>query len=243
MTDDRAGQAELALRCLDLTNLDDNCTPSDVAVLCERADTPYGPLAAVCVWPRFVAQAGKSLSGSGVKVATVVNFPHGGTDERRAVGETQQALEDGADEIDLVIPYRTLEEGPGKTRAMVAAVAETLESGAGLKAILETGELGSVDLVRRASEAAVDGGATFLKTSTGKTAVSATPEAARTMLEVIRERGGTVGLKPSGGLRTLDDVLPFFGLCDEILGPGWIDPERFRLGASSLLDALLDELG
>lgn len=243
MTEGRTSRAKLALSCLDLTNLDDGCTPADVDELCERADTPYGPVAAVCVWPRFVAQAKKVLRGTDVKVATVVNFPKGGSDRQRSVGETRQACDDGADEIDLVIPYRTLENGSEATREMVAAVAAVLPDHAGLKAILETGELRSQDLVRQASEAAVEGGATFLKTSTGKTAVSATPEAARTMLEVIRATGGTVGLKPSGGLRTLDDVLPYFDLCDGIMGHGWMSPDHLRLGASSLLDALFDELG
>lgn len=239
---DRKKTALRALACLDLTNLDDGCTQADVTALCERADTPYGEVAAVCVWPRFVAHAQGLVGGSGIKVATVVNFPKGGEDVKRSVGEARQAVDDGANEVDLVVPYRTLADSAGPTHDMVKAVAGALPESVHLKAILETGELESEAVIRRASEAAIEGGAHFIKTSTGKVATNATPEAARIMLEVIRDKGGTVGLKPAGGIRTYDDAANYLHLADEILGQGWAKPACFRLGASSLLDALMAEL-
>lgn len=231
--------ARRALALVDLTNLDDAPTDADIDRLCARATGPCGPVAAVCVWPRFVARAVARLADTEVRVATVVNFPHGGDDVAATVTETTQALADGADEIDLVLPYRAVLAGDVATaEAMVGAVRAAVVAPARLKVILETGGYPDQDTVRRATRLAIEQGADFVKTSTGKTRASASPEAVRTMLVEIRESGWPVGIKPSGGIRTLADASAYLALADEIMGEHWATPDTFRFGASGLLDAL-----
>lgn len=231
--------ARRAVALVDLTDLDDHCTPEAIDRLCRRASGRRGHTAAVCVWPRFVRQATTLLAGSPVLVATVVNFPHGGTDVAATVAETTQALADGADEIDLVLPYQALLAGDiASAEAMVSAVRAAVVAPARLKVILETGGYPHQDAVRRAVRLAIDQGADFVKTSTGKTASSASLEAVRTMLTEIRASGWPVGIKPSGGIRTLADATAYLALADEIMGASWASPDTFRFGASGLLDAL-----
>ena len=228
-----------ALACLDLTDLSDDCRPAAVDALLRRAVTPWGPVAAICIWPNFIADARRMRPDPRVKIATVINFPRGGTDVERAVEDTREALGDGAEEIDLVVPWRALATGDSAPLSeMVAAVAGEVEGRGRLKAILETGELADPALIRRAADLAIAAGANFLKTSTGKTAVSATPEAAKILLEAISASGKPVGFKASGGIRTLADAALYLGLADEIMGLGWASPDTFRIGASGLLDAL-----
>ena len=157
-------------------------TPTAITELCRRAVTPHGPVAAVCIWPAFVAQAKRELANTPVRVATVVNFPAGDDPLEETRAETREALSDGADEIDFVVPWRRLAEG--HPEAVAASVREIKDicGPAVLKAILETGELGEPALIRRAADEALAGGADFLKTSTGKVAVNATPEAAEILL-------------------------------------------------------------
>ncbi len=240
---DLANTARRALVCLDLTNLQDDCTEADVESLCQRAQTSEGSVAAVCIWPRFVAQAKQSLARTGIRVATVVNFPAGTDPIEDIKAETRDALADGADEIDLVVPWQRL--ASGETAAVAATVLEIKEvcGAVPLKAILETGELKDPALIGLAATEAIDGGADFLKTSTGKVAVNATPEAAEILLRAISRAGGSVGFKASGGVRTTEEAGVYLALCDEILGAGWAGPRHFRLGASGLLDALLATLG
>ncbi|WP_424931387.1 deoxyribose-phosphate aldolase [Amaricoccus macauensis] len=235
--------ARRAIVCLDLTNLEDNCTEADVDTLCKRAQTREGSVAAVCVWPRFVAQASGALKGTGVHVATVVNFPSGAEPIEDVKLVTEKALEAGADEIDLVIPYRALMDGdPEAVERCVADVRKVCGS-APLKAILETGELKDAALIRDAAERALRGGADYLKTSTGKVSVNATPEAAEIMLHAIKTSGSSAGLKVSGGIRTTEDAKTYFAICDDLMGGSWAGPRNFRIGASGLLDALLETLG
>lgn len=243
MTTALQNAARRALVCLDLTNLDDDCDAAAVAALCARAQTPGGSVAAVCVWPRFVAQAKAALLHTGVRVATVVNFPAGADDLEAARAETRAVVGDGADEIDVVTPWRrVLATGDA---ALIAGFLRGIRDIAGdlpVKAILETGELRDPALIALAAEAAIGGGAAFLKTSTGKTPTGATPEAARILLEAIARRGAGVGFKASGGVRATEQAAAYLALADDILGPGWAGPRRFRIGASSLLDALLATL-
>lgn len=234
--------AQRALAALDLTNLEDDCTAEDVRDLCARASTPHGTTAAVCIWPKYVSVAKTALSGGTVRIATVVAFP-GGDGAAADIREmTGTAVSDGADEIDMVIPYKALIEG--QSSLVPAAVARVKDAAgtAQVKAILETGILVEPDLIRQAATLAVEGGADFIKTSTGKVPVNATPEAARIMLEVIEASGGQVGLKAAGGVRTTQDALRYLDLCDEIMGDGWATPQHFRIGASSLLAVLLATL-
>ena len=167
------------------------------------------------------------------------------------MAETRRALDDGADEIDVVLPWRALLAGrtqPGHdvVTAVVAAVREGGDRGtrgdAHVKVILESGELGSPDLVRRAADLAIDAGADFVKTSTGKTAHGASPEAVGVLLDAVadaRRIGREVGVKPSGGISTVEAAAGYLALADERLGPDWATPATFRFGASSLLDAVL----
>lgn len=240
---DESSIARRALALLDLTDLSDDCSVVDVRRLCERAVTAHGSVAAVCVWPRFVREASEILRGSPVEVATVVNFPTGDEGVADVVATTRVAIEDGADEIDLVMPYRALSVGDEDVVVtMLDAVREVVNTPRLLKVILETGELGTPESVARAARLAIDHGADFVKTSTGKSKVSATPEAVSTMLREIAATRRPVGIKPSGGIRTVSDAATYLRLADEIMGEGWATPRTFRFGASGLLDAILEVL-
>ncbi len=232
--------ATLALSLLDLTNLSESCTSQDVQALCTRAQTPYGHAAAVCIWPRFVAEARAILANSPIRIATVVNFPSGEESHEAVRSQIATALADGADEIDMVIPYRALLAGDEKAVSdMLATVREACGPGVTMKAILETGEIKDTGLIRSASHLAIRAGADFLKTSTGKTPVGATLEAADIMLTAIRESGRKVGFKPSGGVQTVAQARLYLDLAITIHGPDWVMPSTFRFGASSLLDDIL----
>lgn len=232
--------ARRAIPLLDLTDLTEDATAPATDALCARARHPAGPVAAICVWPRHVARAARALSGTPVRIATVANFPAGGEDVEAAVAAARASVADGAHEVDVVLPYRALARGDeAAARGLLDAVRAATQ-GRLLKVILETGELAEPDLVRGASRLALAAGADFLKTSTGKTGVSATLEAATIMLETIRDAGPgrVVGLKPSGGIRTVADAAGYLALADRVMGPGWVSPKTFRIGASGLLDAL-----
>jgi deoxyribose-phosphate aldolase len=232
-----------ALKLLDLTELGDGCREDQIERLIQKAQTPHGPVAAICIWPQFVSIARRRLEGSPVRIATVINFPMGGDDVERAIDDTAEALKDGADEIDLVMPWQALLAGDEATaRSMIGEVHDEIDGAARLKVILETGMLPDQAAVRRAADLAIDCGADFIKTSTGKTERSATPEAVRTMLDAIKAAERTVGIKPSGGIRTLADASAYLALVDQDMGPVWASPGTFRFGASGLYDALIDAI-
>lgn len=233
--------ATKALSLLDLTDLSENCDAAAIDRLCRQANTPFGTTAAICIWPRFVAQARALLGdGSTIRIATVVNFPSGELPVDDVLAETRRAIADGTDEIDLVIPYRALMAGDeDAVRAMIRAVREVCGPSITLKTILETGELRDRDLIRNASHLAISSGADFIKTSTGKVAVNATLEAADIMLNAIRESGRNVGFKPAGGVRTVGDAALYLNLAATIHGPDWAIPSTFRFGASGLLDDII----
>lgn len=236
---DDAAVARRALPLLDLTELSDACSEAAVEKLLANAVGRHGKVAAVCVWPQFVKRARQRLDGSGVKVATVVNFPSGDGAVEQIADDVNECIGDGADEIDLVLPYKAFLAGDEKrARQMVEEIDQTLGDGMTLKVILETGEYPDQAAVARASRLAIEAGADFIKTSTGKSKTSATPEAARTMLEAIRSSGRDIGLKPSGGIRTIADAAIYLTLADEIMGANWARPGRFRFGASGLLSAI-----
>ncbi|WP_306260344.1 deoxyribose-phosphate aldolase [Pararhizobium sp. IMCC21322] len=225
--------------CLDLTNLNDDCDSAAIAALCAKAQTPHGNVAAVCIYPRFVAEAKDHLSGTGIKVVTVVNFPDGGEDTVAVEAATRQALADGADEIDLVMAYKALAEGrPGFAETQIVRIkricGDTL-----LKVILETGELQDAETIRKAADVALAAGADFLKTSTGKVATNATLDAAEILLTAIAETDKTIGFKPAGGIKTSSDAIAYFDVAKRIRGDAAPNPALFRLGASSVLDAMI----
>lgn len=238
--DDRTAAAR-ALLVLDLTNLKEDCDEDQIRALCAKARTPHGLVAAVCIWPRFVRRARGLLGeGSAIRIATVVNFPSGDGSVKETVAETRRAISDGADEIDLVIPYRALLAGDnGAVTAMVKSVRAAVPLPARLKAILETGEVQEPVLIRKASDLAIAAGADFIKTSTGKTPGNATEEAVGVMLDAIRASGKPVGLKPSGGIGSVTIAARYLALADATMGEGWAVADRFRFGASGLLDDIL----
>ncbi|GAB4362927.1 MAG: deoxyribose-phosphate aldolase [Oricola sp.] len=241
----RKDTASRALALIDLTNLNDDCTPEDIDALCGQAVTPFGSVAAICIWPRFVARARKALgTDSGIRIATVVNFPSGDGDERSVLHETKDAVAAGADEIDLVMPYKALAAGDEETaRSMIATIRAATEGVALLKVIIEAGELKTPHLIETASRMALEEGADFIKTSTGKVAVNATPEAAGIMLTVLKDFGDEKrGFKPAGGIRTVADAGQYLALADRIMGPDWVSASTFRFGASSLLKDVLAAL-
>lgn len=238
------GPAETARRLLpllDLTSLDDG-RDDDIAALCAKAVTPHGRVAAVCSWPDFTAEMKQRLENSGVAVAVVINFPAGTAAPDEVLAEAEAACEAGADELDLVMPYRDWLAGArGSARELIAAV-KAAAGPAGLKVILETGAFEDPSQIAEAGRDAVAAGADFLKTSSGKIPVGATPVAAEALLGVILETGGKVGFKASGGIRSLENAATYLGIAERALGRDWITPAHFRIGASKLLDAVLAEL-
>jgi deoxyribose-phosphate aldolase len=233
--------AQRALALLDLTELGDDATETDVVTLCERARSPHGNVAAVCVWPRHVAVARRELGvGSPVRIATVVNFPEGMDTIDEVCAQTRRALADGADEIDLVLPWRAYAGGArDQAGAMVVAVRSEVTGDHLLKVILETGELITMAAIDGAARMAIRSGADFIKTSTGKTPNGASLDATELMLRAIHDLDPQVGLKPSGGIRTLGDASAYLAQADEIMGPDWASPTTFRFGASGLWNALV----
>ncbi len=246
-------QAARALGCLDLTSLNLDDTPERIDALCDRALVPAPGIeihpAAVCIYPRFVGQARSRLAGSGIAVAAVANFPLGMASTSNVVNEVKQALKDGADEIDVVFPFRAYLAGDHHAAAkLVRRVSEICHEGhaARLKVILETGVLHDASVIKAAARVAVANGADFLKTSTGKLEPAATPEAATALLEVIvaaRGDGATIGLKVAGGVKTVAEAGLYLDLADRYLQPDTAVPTNFRFGASGLLNDIVAVLG
>lgn len=235
---DPAATARAALACLDLTRLNDGDTEADIEHLCERAQGRFGPVAAVCVWPRLAALARRRLPAA-IAVAAVANFPDGSTDLNRVAREIGQIRDAGAQEVDVVLPYAALRAGDKAAATALLSEARRASRGLRLKVILETGELATTPLIARASTLALDAGADFIKTSTGKTPTGATPEAAQVMLSQIAGHPmarHAAGFKASGGVRTVADAAIYLRLVAEALGPEACTATRFRIGASGLLD-------
>lgn len=229
--------ARQALACLDLTRLNDDDTEADIERLCVRAHGRFGPVAAVCVWPRLAGLARRRLPAS-IAVAAVANFPQGDAKPERAQRDVGEIVQAGAQEVDVVLPWQALLDGDTGAVARVLAATRRASDGLRLKVILETGMLETPARITEASRIALGEGADFLKTSTGKVPVGATPEAARAMLEAIAAdaRSATVGFKASGGVRSVADAALYLGLVTEHLGSEAGVPARFRIGASGLLD-------
>jgi deoxyribose-phosphate aldolase len=243
----------LAVSVMDLTTLEGADTPGKVAALCAKARRPdpadpgTGPVAAVCVYPPLVRTAARQLHGTPVKVASVATaFPSGQASLEVRVADAAAAAAAGADEIDMVINRGAFLAGRYReVYDEIVAVREAI-GGRHLKVILETGELGSYDKVRAASLLAMAAGADFVKTSTGKISPAATLPVALVMLEAIRdfhaETGRAVGFKAAGGIRTAKQAIQHLVLAHETLGPDWLTPDRYRLGASTLLNDVLMQL-
>ncbi len=234
-------EAKELIAYIDLTSLNDDDTPEDIAALCQRAITPLGSVAAVCVYPKFVSQAVAELKGTGIQIATVANFPTGDDRLHYCIQQIQQAIEDGANEIDVVMPYGQFLSGDSETVSQYLRSCHSIcHNKATLKVILETGELIAAEVILAAAELAIASGADFIKTSTGKVSVGATHAAAEAMLTAIKQHPEkNVGLKLSGGVRTVKQVMEYISLIDAEMGKQWITPATFRIGASKLLDDIL----
>ena len=244
---------DLAIRMMDLTTLEGRDTPGKVRALCAKAihpqpgDPSIPSVAAVCLYPSLIPEAKEALRGSGVKVASVATgFPSGQTFREIKVAEVKEAVAAGADEIDMVIDRGSFLAGDYATVFDEIVEIKDACGDAHLKVILETGELGTFDQVRRASILAMAAGADFIKTSTGKVQPAATLPVTLVMLEAIRDfekaTGRTVGMKPAGGIRTAKEAVQYLVVLYETLGPRWMTPERFRFGASTLLNDVLMQI-
>ena len=234
---------ELLIRCLDLTSLGDEDDVPTVDALCARAEEPVVgradlAVAAVCVWPRFVPRARERLADTAVRVACATGgFPVPDEPLDRRLDLIRASVDAGAHEVDVVLNRLLLDEP-----AALAAELDATRAAAGpatWKAILETGAL-TPDGIRQAADAAIAAGADFLKTSTGKGPPGASPEAVVILNEGIAAAGRPVGLKVSGGVRTVEQATSFLEIVRETLGPAWPAPTTFRIGASALLNALAD---
>jgi len=250
--DSRAASLKLAISMVDLTTLEGTDTAERVKAMCEKATRPdpldesIPPVAAVCVYPSLVAVAAKALVDSPVRVASVAaGFPSGQIPISLKLAEIRYAVDEGSDEIDIVISRGKLISGDYHEVFDEICQCKEVCGEAHLKVILETGELESYDNIRIASELAMAAGAHFIKTSTGKTSPAATFPATLVMLHAIRDfhqrTGRMVGMKVAGGIRTSDQALRYLGMLDRVLGADWCSAEWFRFGASSLLDNLIGQ--
>ncbi len=244
---------KLALSMIDLTTLEGKDTPGKVRQMCAKAMRPYPSMpelptvAAVCVYPNLVRVAKEALAGMRIQVASVATaFPSGMAEMKTRLADTRYAVKEGADEIDMVISRgRFL---AGDYRGVYDEIVATKEAcgEAHLKVILETGELETLDQVRRASDIAMQAGADFIKTSTGKVSPAATMEVTLVMLEAIRdfyrETGTMVGMKPAGGIRDAKTAIAYLVMVKETLGTDWLTPKWFRFGASTLTNDLLMQI-
>lgn len=231
--------AALAVQLMDLTSLNDDDSTATINALVTSIKPKLGIPAAVCVYSEFVDDAKVFLAQrelNQVKVATVTNFPTGSRQLSDVINETLIAIERGADEIDLVLPYQALINGDQElTLKYVKASKECCPEHVKLKVIIETGELKTPELITRATSIAIAGGADFVKTSTGKVTVNATLEATEVMLRTIKQSGKIVGFKAAGGVKTVADASDYLQLASDIMGAGYVNPATFRFGASGLL--------
>jgi deoxyribose-phosphate aldolase len=244
---------DLAIRMMDLTTLEGRDTPGKVRALCAKgrrpdpSDSSIPSVAAICIYPSLIPDAKAALAGSSVKIASVATaFPSGQTFRDIKLAETREAVDAGADEIDMVIDRGAFLAGDyASVYDEIVAVKEA-SGRTTLKVILETGELGTYDNVRRASILAMAAGADFIKTSTGKLQPAATLPVTLVMLEAIRDfhrhTGRAVGMKPAGGIRTSKEAIGYLVTLYETLGPQWMTPDRFRFGASTLLNDVLMQI-
>ena len=236
---------------IDYTTLESTDNAEKIDKFCAKAMSFPGiakklKVPAICIYSPFIAQAKRILKDSGIRIATVACcFPTGQMPIEVKIKEVEYCVEQGADEVDMVISRGTMLRGDYETVGQEIAAVKKACNGRTLKVILETGDLATIENIRRASIIAIENGADFIKTSTGKSAESATPRAAIIMLDTIKEyhemTGKKVGFKPAGGMKTIDDAITYLMLTENIIGKEWIQPMLFRLGTSRLADKIIDE--
>lgn len=251
--DDRKKSLETVFQCIDYTTLEGSDNQDKINAFCAKAmsfgnNALHLSLPAVCIYSPFVRQAKILLKNSGIKVATVAcAFPSGQMPLDLKIKEVEYCVEEGADEVDMVISRGTFLAGNyDDVYNEICAVREVCKCPVHLKVILETGELKTVANIRKASELAIMAGADFIKTSTGKIADAATPLAAIVMIDTVKEyydnTGIMIGFKPAGGMKTVDDALTYYYLVRDILGDKWLNSKYFRIGTSRLADKVQEEM-
>lgn len=233
--------ARIILPLVDLTSLNESDTPDSIAQFLQNAQTTLGDVAAVCVYPRFITQVVQQLKDTPIKVATVANFPQGASSLDHVMEEIQLAIQAGAQEVDVVFPYTSYLQGNKKSAYdFIRACKTVCGKSITLKVILETGMLSDLAVIAEVSHNVCLAGADFLKTSTGKTPIGATLEAACVMLLTIKELSlklkRSIGFKASGGVRTIEQANEYIALAQAIMGNHWVSSEHFRLGASQLVE-------
>jgi deoxyribose-phosphate aldolase len=251
--DSKVQALHLALSMIDLTTLEGKDSPGKVKQLCYKASHLHDSfpglpnVAAICVYPTMVAIAKKALAGTGIKVASVATaFPSGMADMHAKLDEVKSVIDAGADEVDMVISRGKFLRGDYQYVSDEIAQVKDACGETHLKVILETGELVTLDNVRLASDIAMESGADFIKTSTGKVSPAATPPVVLTMLEAIRDfqtkTGKKIGMKPAGGIGQAKQAIQYLVMIKETLGHDWLSPDLFRFGASSLANDLLMQI-
>lgn len=251
--DDRKKSLETVFQCIDYTTLEGSDNQDKINAFCAKAmsfgnNALHLSLPAVCIYSPFVRQAKILLKDSGIKVATVAcAFPSGQMPLDLKIKEVEYCVEEGADEVDMVISRGTFLAGNyDDVYNEICAVREVCKCPVHLKVILETGELKTVANIRKASELAIMAGTDFIKTSTGKIADAATPLAAIVMIDTVKEyydnTGIMIGFKPAGGMKTVDDALTYYYLVRDILGDKWLNSKYFRIGTSRLADKVQEEM-
>ncbi len=225
---------------LDLTSLQDSDNAASIAALCQKAEADK--VAAVCVYPQFVRDAVSHLSGTSItrtsiKVATVANFPYGDDKVDQVIASIKESLTNGASEIDVVFPYKRYLQGHQLSALkVISACKNAVGKNIVLKVILETGVIDNLSTIEKLSYEAIEAGADFLKTSTGKVSVGATIEASAVMLSAIKACGMSTGFKAAGGIRTFESAMQYIRLAEDIMGVEWVTPEHFRIGTSGVCD-------
>ncbi|WP_278405213.1 deoxyribose-phosphate aldolase [Pseudoalteromonas ruthenica] len=237
--------AQLALACLDYTRLQEHDSEDAMCQFVAQINTAYALPAALCVYPQWLQLTRRELDNRNLQqipLATVTNFPTGDEDLTTVLAQTREALQLGTNEIDLVLPYRALQQGDEqKALEYVRQSRELCANKAKLKVIIESGEL-SLSQVRIASRIAIAGGADFIKTSTGKVAINATPEAVAVIFDEVAHSERAVGVKVSGGVKNLSQAQLYLDMAVNTMGGAWLTPFNFRFGASSLLGELYNVL-
>jgi deoxyribose-phosphate aldolase len=237
-------KAQELINLIDLTSLNNNDDNATILTLSNKSITPFGEVAAICIYSHFIQYAKQVYNelNKNIKIATVVNFPHAMIDEELIKYELDLAISRGADEIDLVYPYHALIKGNSDIGARIVTIARDKCKTIKLKVILETGELKQDELIYLASKIAINAGCDFIKTSTGKVSVNATPNAVKVMLEAIKDSQTNCGIKIAGGVKTVADAMEYYNLVQSYMGHNWINNSKFRFGTSSLLDNIINYL-
>jgi deoxyribose-phosphate aldolase len=235
----QAHNPERMLAFIDLTSLADTDTHESISVLCDKALSAPVKVACVCVYPQFIKTVSARLKNSSIKSAAVANFPTGDAEIDDVLAEIKKSVADGAQEIDVVFPYKGFLRGEkSEAQNFIRQCKTACGANVMLKVILETGAM-PVDKIAEAAEMVIAAGADFVKTSTGKINVGATLAAAEIILQTIKKSKLAVGIKISGGVRSIEQAQSYLTLAENMMGANWLKPSTFRIGASQLFDALI----